>query len=278
MIRARRAVVLAGGVFGTPQLLMLSGIGPGDHLREHGIAVLVDRPAVGANLQDHLDYVAAFETSGRYFLGSRCAARSRLAGVAGAWLRRRARHDDHALCRGRRLPDASTRDAPAPDIQLHFVPVVLEDHGRTKREGARLFAAMPACCGPKAAARCGCSSIDARDAPLIDPGLPDRSARHGAAQARRARDVPHPRDAAARRPPGPRPLSDRPRRRCRARTADPRTRRHDLSPGRHRAHGIGRAGGVRSEAARARRGGLYVADASIMPQAGLAATPTRRRS
>ena len=69
VIRARRAVVLAGGVFGTPQLLMLSGIGPGGHLREQGVAVRIDRPMVGANLQDHVDYVAGFEVKGSYFIG-----------------------------------------------------------------------------------------------------------------------------------------------------------------------------------------------------------------
>jgi choline dehydrogenase len=52
--RARREVVLAGGAINTPQLLMLSGIGPAEHLAEHGIDVLVDAPDVGANLQDHL--------------------------------------------------------------------------------------------------------------------------------------------------------------------------------------------------------------------------------
>jgi choline dehydrogenase-like flavoprotein len=50
---AAREVILCGGTFNTPQLLMLSGIGPADHLREHGIAPLVDLP-VGRNLQDHL--------------------------------------------------------------------------------------------------------------------------------------------------------------------------------------------------------------------------------
>jgi choline dehydrogenase len=52
--RARREVILAGGTINTPQLLMLSGIGPADHLGEHGIAVVADSPDVGSNLQDHL--------------------------------------------------------------------------------------------------------------------------------------------------------------------------------------------------------------------------------
>jgi len=51
---ARREVILAGGTVNTPQLLMLSGIGPAEHLAEHGIPVVVDSSDVGANLQDHL--------------------------------------------------------------------------------------------------------------------------------------------------------------------------------------------------------------------------------
>jgi len=53
LLRARREVVLCGGTFNSPQLLMLSGIGPAAHLRDHGIACLADLPGVGANLQDH---------------------------------------------------------------------------------------------------------------------------------------------------------------------------------------------------------------------------------
>ena len=53
-LRARRGVVLAGGTIGSPLLLMRSGIGPADHLRSLGIAVRLDLPGVGANLQDHL--------------------------------------------------------------------------------------------------------------------------------------------------------------------------------------------------------------------------------
>ncbi|MCW2573949.1 MAG: glucose-methanol-choline oxidoreductase, partial [Frankiales bacterium] len=53
-VRAQREVIVATGAFNSPQLLMLSGIGPADHLRSHGIAPLIDLPGVGENLQDHL--------------------------------------------------------------------------------------------------------------------------------------------------------------------------------------------------------------------------------
>ncbi|GJJ10629.1 hypothetical protein Clacol_004856 [Clathrus columnatus] len=52
-IQAKREVIVAAGPIGSPQILMLSGIGPDDHLREHGIEVIKDMPGVGSNLQDH---------------------------------------------------------------------------------------------------------------------------------------------------------------------------------------------------------------------------------
>ena len=54
VVRAAREVILCGGVIGSPKLLMLSGIGPADHLRAHAIAVVADVPGVGGNFQDHL--------------------------------------------------------------------------------------------------------------------------------------------------------------------------------------------------------------------------------
>jgi choline dehydrogenase len=53
--RASREVIVSGGAINSPQLLMLSGIGPADHLRQHGIDVIADLPGVGENLQDHIE-------------------------------------------------------------------------------------------------------------------------------------------------------------------------------------------------------------------------------
>ncbi len=54
--RASREIILSGGAVNSPQLLMLSGIGPARHLAEHGVEVIHDLAGVGANLQDHPDF------------------------------------------------------------------------------------------------------------------------------------------------------------------------------------------------------------------------------
>jgi len=53
--RARREVIVSGGAYGSPQVLLLSGLGPAEHLRETGVPVVRDMPAVGANLHDHFN-------------------------------------------------------------------------------------------------------------------------------------------------------------------------------------------------------------------------------
>jgi choline dehydrogenase-like flavoprotein len=168
-VRARRAIILAGGAFGTPQTLMLSGIGPADHLKAHGIDVVRDCPAVGSNLQDHIDYVSGYETGGTYFLGQ--TLRGNWANVLGViqWLRKKTGPltTPYAEAGG----FARTRpDVPVPDVQFHFVPVLLEDHGRTKVK-AHGFSCHVCVLRPHSRGTVRLNGPDAAMAPLIDPAF-----------------------------------------------------------------------------------------------------------
>jgi len=127
---AEREILLCGGALNSPQLLMLSGIGPADQLRRHQIAVIADLPGVGANLQDHLDTCTIDRCSKpvtydrtndlliglQYFLFRSGPGTSNIA-ETGGFIRSRFAED------GR------------PDIQLHFVPAILDDHGRNRLPG-----------------------------------------------------------------------------------------------------------------------------------------------
>lgn len=166
-IRARGAVVLAGGVFATPQLLMLSGIGPARHLAEHGVAVRLDRPAVGADLQDHLDYAASFEAPGHGLLGT--SLKGSLLGLRdmARWIvRRRGPMTTPFAEAGAFL--RLDRDAPAPDIQLHFVIAMVEDHGRARVPGHG-YSCHACVLRPESRGTVRLAGADARDMPLIDP-------------------------------------------------------------------------------------------------------------
>ncbi|MCV0384506.1 MAG: GMC family oxidoreductase N-terminal domain-containing protein [Erythrobacter sp.] len=168
-VRARGGVVLSAGAFNSPQILMLSGIGPGDHLAEHGIAVKADRAAVGSDLQDHIDYVSSWESSSRDFFGDSLAGTMR---VARAILEHRRRGTGIMT-----TPYAEAGgfwsvmdDAPAPDVQWHFVPAMLEDHGRTKVKGHG-FSLHACVLRPESRGTVRLADRDAASAPLIDPNF-----------------------------------------------------------------------------------------------------------
>ncbi|MBS0570484.1 MAG: choline dehydrogenase [Proteobacteria bacterium] len=125
-----REVILCGGAINSPQLLMLSGIGPADHLREVGIRVVHDLPGVGANLQDHLD-IFTLQHSRKPVSYDRI--NESLAALR--WLARRDGPCSSNIAEG----GAFVRTALAPDarcdVQLHFLPGLLDDHGRNRLPG-----------------------------------------------------------------------------------------------------------------------------------------------
>jgi choline dehydrogenase len=122
VVRARRKVVLCAGAIGSPQLLMLSGIGPGEQLAALGIPVLRDMPGVGANLQDHYITRMSFRLAGHRWSANRRIAGWRLPLEALRWAAR----GDGVLTWSPGMFSLFARTAPgleAPDIQLNGGPL-----------------------------------------------------------------------------------------------------------------------------------------------------------
>lgn len=169
ILRARAGVVLAAGAFNTPQLMMLSGIGPAAHLSDVGVTPLVDLSGVGENLQDHIDYVVSYQTESKDAIGDSLAGTVRM---AKAIIEHRIRRTGIMT-----TPYAeaggfwrTTPDAPAPDVQYHFVPAMLEDHGREKVKGHG-YSCHTCVLRPESRGTVRLRSSDPAAAPLIDPGF-----------------------------------------------------------------------------------------------------------
>ncbi len=161
--RAEAEVILSAGAIGTPQLLMLSGIGPADHLREHGIYVIADMPAVGANLIDHPSVPVLWSTPGlkglwestgnsgfaRWRLTHRGPLTSNIAEAGGF-----ARSDPRL---------------PAPDLQWLVLPVAYREQGLTD-PASRAMTVLVELADVASTGRLRLASSDPRHRPLIDPG------------------------------------------------------------------------------------------------------------
>ena len=160
--RVRREVILAGGAVNTPQILMLSGIGPAEHLTDVGIEVLVDAPGVGSNLSDHLAAGLIMETTRT---DSLVAAETPLQLVDYLTRRRGLLTSNvgeaHAFV-------ASRPDLDVPDIELIFAPVPFLDHGLTEsdRHGYTMAAVL---LQPESRGTVRLASDDPLAPPRIDP-------------------------------------------------------------------------------------------------------------
>jgi choline dehydrogenase-like flavoprotein len=131
-VRAEREVILAAGAIGSPQLLMLSGIGPPAHLRSHGIDVTVDAPGVGCNLQDHPYVVVVYESRVGESLADAESPRS----LARYVLRRTG-----PLTSNVAEACAFVRSSPQlieADLQFHFGPAYFVENGFAEYDGHAL--------------------------------------------------------------------------------------------------------------------------------------------
>jgi len=169
-VMARQEIILSGGAFGSPKVLMLSGIGPAEHLQAHGIDVLVDAPEVGGNLQDHLDVVFDYEVNTTDVIGIGMATLSTLSKSIRQW-----RKDGTGLLSTNYAEAGaffSVGDAPKewPNTQLHFVISRVIEHGRDLRRG---FAVSCHACylRPESRGTVRLASADPSECVLIDPNF-----------------------------------------------------------------------------------------------------------
>ena len=168
-VRARREVILSAGAFGSPQLLMLSGVGPGAALAGRGIAVVQDLPGVGQNLQDHIDFTFGWTSDSTELIGFTPRGAARLAREALRFRRERAGMLTSNFAEaGAFLKSAP--DEPIPDLQLHFVVAIVENHARTMH--FRLGFSCHVCVlRPRSRGSVRLASADPLAAPEIDPGF-----------------------------------------------------------------------------------------------------------
>ena len=167
-INASKEVILSSGAFGSPQILLRSGVGPKEEIIKHGIEHKIDLPGVGKNLQDHIDYVSVHKHQSlnligfslgtiffrfpleiiKYILAKTGMFTSTVA-EAGGFIR-------------------SRNDIDVPDIQLHFAPGMVVDHGRQQLWGTGI-SCHTCLLRPKSRGEVTLNSSSAFEDPKIDP-------------------------------------------------------------------------------------------------------------
>ncbi|MEM1247373.1 MAG: choline dehydrogenase [Acidobacteriota bacterium] len=160
--RAAREVVLSGGAINSPQLLLLSGVGPTEHLTEKGVEVLHPLPGVGQNLQDHLVVSVAWKCPKAVTL----AKAESLVNLAKMILFKRGMLTSNVAEAGGFLQ--VDQDSAKPDLQFHFAPVIFIEHGfeEVKEHG---FTIAPTLVVVRSRGEIQLKSKDPLQAPRIQP-------------------------------------------------------------------------------------------------------------
>ncbi|MGO4563224.1 GMC family oxidoreductase N-terminal domain-containing protein [Rhizobiales bacterium 3FA27D7] len=165
--QAAREVVASGGAFGSPQLLLLSGIGPADELAGRGVASAHDLPGVGKNLQDHLDFIISWKSRETDMFGLGAKGTVNLVKNILQWRRDGTGMIATPYAEG----GAFLKSDPSqerPDLQLHFVIAIVDDHGRKLHMGYG-FSCHVCVLRPHSRGEVTLASADPLAAPSIDP-------------------------------------------------------------------------------------------------------------
>ncbi|MBT9382665.1 choline dehydrogenase [Pseudooceanicola sp. CBS1P-1] len=164
VVKARREVIIAASSINSPKILMLSGVGPAAHLKEHGIEVVADRPGVGQNLQDHLElYIQQASTQpitlykhwnlwGKAIAGAQWMLTKKGLGASNQF-------ESAAFIRSKAGVDY-------PDIQFHFLPIAVRYDGKAAAEGHGWQAHV----GPMRSKSRGAVTLKSSD-PKVDPKI-----------------------------------------------------------------------------------------------------------
>ncbi|MDO8252675.1 MAG: choline dehydrogenase [Rhodoferax sp.] len=169
-LKASREVLLCAGALQSPQILMLSGVGPHAHLLENGIATLHDLPGVGQNLHDHPDVVLVADApQAKDLFGLSVSGMVRAIQGIFEWRRHRTGllTSNFAEAGGFIKSQASE---PIPDLQLHFVVGKLVNHGRTTTFGHG-YSCHVCLLRPRSRGSVTLASKDPLEPPLIDPNF-----------------------------------------------------------------------------------------------------------
>lgn len=134
LVKQGGEVILSAGAINSPQLLMLSGIGPAAELARHGIEIVCDAPDVGENLADHLDITVMSSTKGRQPIGIAPSFVPRALSAVWNFLRKNSGElTSNAAEAGGFVKSDASRDRP--NLQFHFIPAYMRDHGRKTTYG-----------------------------------------------------------------------------------------------------------------------------------------------
>lgn len=167
--RCNREVIVCGGAFGSPQLLLLSGIGAKDKLAPHGIEQTANVPGVGENLHDHIDISLCFKAKMKDLLGISIMGSIRMLGEMWKYrTKRKGLFTSNVAESGGFL--YTDRTEPAPDVQLHMMITIVDDHARKMHMGHG-FSLHVCVLRPKSRGTVELASADPTDHPLIDPAF-----------------------------------------------------------------------------------------------------------